>query len=86
MKNPNKLECFKRTKDDWCPNYKKNLVRLFYVPLTDGTFRVAVWGNDDLGMEFDYQDSRAALNIYEFLSKQKYINFDTCKKLGFYHA
>jgi hypothetical protein len=81
-----KLIYFKKTQDDWRPNYPQNEVRLMCCPLTDGKFRVAVWGADDLGYEFDYDAEKEARDIYDKLSKEKYINFKTVKNLGFYRA
>lgn len=81
-----KLIHFKKTQDDWCPNYPNDLVRLFCCPLTDGKFRVAVWGDDDLGYEFDYNTEKEARDMFDKLSKEKYINFKTVKDLGFHIA
>lgn len=81
-----KLQSFKKTQDDWCPNYRHNTVRLFCCPLADGKFRVAAWGNDDFGMEFDYNTEKLARDMYEFLNRQKYINVRLLKDLGFKSA
>ncbi len=86
MKNPNKLERFKRTKDNWCPNYHGGRVRVIYVPLSNGLFRVAVWGNDDCGKELDYKTRAKAIKVWNYLIGQQYVNFDTVEKLGFKNA
>ena len=46
------------TSDDWYPNFPRNCVRVSVMEWKGKkedfiTFRVAVWGEDDFGMEYD---------------------------------
>lgn len=57
-----RIDCFKPTSDDWCGNFKIEndvrhpkpyLVHVSFMQLSNGQYRVCVWGNDDAGMDFD---------------------------------
>ena len=50
------VEVFKKTSDNWCPNYPGDTVQVSYLGklLDTEEYRVCAWGNDDLGMEFDH--------------------------------
>jgi len=62
-------ECFKKTTDDWCPNFKDDLVSVTLFkhsqwPASPTDIdRVCVWGNDDCGMEYDGEDADYKFNI-----------------------
>lgn len=61
---------FKLTNDDWYPNYENNTVRLQYIGLlSDGKYRVAVWGNDDFGFEKDFDTESEAISMFRQLEK-----------------
>lgn len=55
------------TKEDWYPNYPEDMVLVkMYQYLPENTYRVCVWGADDLGMEQDYtskDDAELAYNL-----------------------
>lgn len=64
---------FKPVTEPWYGNYKIQddkrfedvlLVTVRLVGLNDGKFRVCVWGNDDLGMEKDFEDDLQATQVF----------------------
>jgi hypothetical protein len=74
---------FKNTTDDWYGNYPGNQVKLEYIgKLSDGTFRVACWGNDDFGLE----NQEDAYIMYSNLKNMSYINKTTLYNRGFNNA
>lgn len=78
---------FKNTTDDWYGNYPGSKVKLEYIgKLTDGTFRVACWGNDDYGLEKDFESQDDAYATYLDLKNLPYINKATLQSLGFNNA
>lgn len=85
----NRCEVYKETTDDWCPNFHGNLVEVtFHGNITRPkqdipVYRVSVWGNDDLGMEFDTEDEKTALTIFMQVIGLKYVTFVDLKQLGF---
>jgi hypothetical protein len=81
-KNVRKLQCFKKTQDNWCPNFPNNQVLLSCCPVGE-KFRVSVWGNDDCGMEKDFDTRKEALRIYNSLRQEEFVNFQTVKFWGF---
>lgn len=47
-------------------------------------YRVAVWGNDDFGMDFDTPDRKTAYSLYlKLIHEYKYINKNDLSELGF---
>lgn len=97
-----KISCFKRTDDDWYGNYKiaddkrhegKGYVEVSLLSLGPDAkygYRVCVWGNDDCGMERDFESSMAgksgAIVLYELLCNQVIINKSWLKQEGFGYA
>jgi hypothetical protein len=69
------------TPDEWHPCYPQNKVEVSTMPLTDGKFRVCVWGTDDFGMERDYETAKEALAVYA--SIQSPVTIKGLKTLGF---
>lgn len=63
-------EVFKRTTDNWRPSYKMDDGKTMLASVTftqiepesliDVKWRVCVWGNDDCGMELDFDDEKIA--------------------------
>ena len=45
-----------------------------------------MWGNDDLGMEFDTENEKIALTIFMQVIGLKYVNVDYLMDLGFVQA
>lgn len=94
---PIKIDVFKETQDEWCPNFKfdydnsQNFVRLSLLELEPyqndpKLYRVCVWGADDDGMEKDYDTLDEAYKIFAFLVAHKYIDKPVLKKMGFVRA
>lgn len=82
MKEP--VTIFKNTDDDWHGNYPNNQVKLQYIgKLTDGKFRVAVWGNDDFGIDKDFNKEQDAVTVFSELTLKDKINHKDLYDLGF---
>lgn len=90
-----RIEMFKETRDEWCPNYKipgdlridrKSFVRVAMMNLSDGQHRVCVWGMDDMGMERDFQSKGAAKDMYKRLAMMPSIEVSTLRTHGFVSA
>lgn len=74
----------KKTNDDWCGNIDEHYCNLEYLgELTDGLFRVAVWGNDDFGIDQDFKTEQEAINMYNNLNSYDIINHKDLYDLGF---
>lgn len=88
----NRIEVFKKTEDDWYPNYQILMVRVTYhgniaLPTEDVPFyRVSVWGADDCGMEYDTDNEKEAYTIFMQTIGLKYVNMADLKQLGFVPA
>jgi len=83
-----KYSCFKKTQDNWCGNYYNELVKLtFHGNITPyreiPTYRVSVWGNDNMGMEFDTKNERTAHFIFQQVIGLEYVNKTDLIKLNF---
>ena len=84
-----KLECFKKTSDNWYPNHYKELVAvtLFknseYPACPSNVDRVCVWGNDDCGMEYDGEDAEYKFNR---ILEMDDVTFKALKDLGLQSA
>jgi len=92
------VEKFITTTDDWCPNYEGNKVRIFvlrnkYKEDKFNFVRIAVWGNDDLGLEMDFKGTPEE-NELKFIEWKENIfdkvpepcTMEYFRKLGFYNA
>ena len=75
---------FRPTTDEWYPNWPGNMVHVRMCPLSDGLFRVCVWGADDDGMEIDVSTQEEAQAIYNALPPV--ISKKDLKERGFYRA
>ena len=79
-----RTEILKHTNDDWYGNYENNKCKLCYIGLlSDGTFRVAVWGNDDFGIDKDLKTETEAIEMFNMLKEYKTINHEDLYDLGF---
>ncbi len=77
----------KDTDDDWYPNFENEQVELRYLgELSDGTFRVAVWGADDCGMERDFILESDAIAMFDTLNSYEKINQSDLEKLDFLNS
>jgi hypothetical protein len=91
-----KINVYKKTNDDWYPNFKiengDDLVRVSFTQtgpdpnLGYGDWRVCVWGNDDCGMERDFILEGEALNIFYQVIGWDSVDMDKLEKLGFVSA
>ena len=93
-----RTDVFKLTQDDWYPAYRlagyykgrKNvkLVTVSFSELTTGEWRVMVWGADDDGLEIDFQPSQggAAVELFDDVIRQEYVNKEWLKDQGFIRA
>ena len=90
----NKMSCFKRTNDDWCPSYDNNLVEVTFTQTGPapqdgkGEWRVCIWGADDFGMEKDFPNSKRidALLLFYRIVEWKFVDIDELKNHGFKSA
>jgi len=87
------ISVFCETQDEWYGNYKirgdarvSDLVQVSYLPLSDGTYRCCVWGNDDMGLEFDHANQEYVWEIFVQVISQQYVNQAPLRALGFVPA
>jgi hypothetical protein len=92
-----RVEVFKRTQDDWYGNYKvagdqrvSDLVEVTFMNLYPGSespaWRVCVWGNDDFGLERDFDNEAWAWNIFLQVIGMEFVNQQGLRDLGFVSA
>jgi len=89
-----RIECFKPTNEDWYSEYrikddqryKGKYVSLSLLGLSNGMYRVCVWGNDDFGMEWDTKDKQEAKKVYAKLALKETIEKRDLKNLDFKHC
>jgi len=91
-----KIRVFKRTLDDWHGSYKfagwyngnKDimLVEVSFLPLSDGMFRVCVWGNDDCGKEKDFKDKNEAWECFINVISWDTVNKAELERIGLIHV
>lgn len=95
-----RINVFKRTQDLWYGSYKlaessaadNMLVEVSFTQTGPnpneglGQWRVCVWGNDDCGMERDFDLEGDALHIFYHIISWTYVNKDQLKNAGFVYA
>jgi hypothetical protein len=92
-----RVEVLKPTNDDWCGSYQiqgyhkgvKNpmLVQVFFNgQIGDGVWRTSVWGNDDLGMEFDCATEAECWNKFLQVIGMESVDQLALRELGFVSA
>lgn len=75
------------TTDNFYGNYDNNTVKLTYIGrLTDGRYRVTVWGNDDFGLIYDANDKGTAKVLFNKLKTKVNITLEELYNLGFINA
>lgn len=83
-------ERFKKTQDNWFPNYRDDVVRVTFHgnigSSEDPCCRVSVWGEDDCGMEYDCDTESEAWNIFLQVINMKYVNKAALKEMRFMFA
>jgi hypothetical protein len=78
-----RIEMLKPTNGDFYPNFFQDMVKVYLMDLTSGEWRVAVWGNDDYGLEFDFANEIDAKNMFYELALLECINAEILKQKGF---
>ncbi len=96
-----RANAFKLTDDDWYSNeklastcekyqHKNKLVEVSCLSLPpakdNDTTRVCVWGNDDFGLEKDFDNRIDAMTCYIEILSQKVVNKKWLKSIGFVNA
>lgn len=76
-----RIDIFKKTKDDWYPNYPNDMVKVSFLQLHNflqntNEWRVCVWGNDDFGLEHDFKSKKEAEKVFEIISNLDIISQD----------
>ncbi len=86
---------YKPTYEDWCgtevspdPRDQFGLVRVTLIghTLADGMYRVCLWGNDDLGMEYDTKIQEEQAEVFAKLALEPIISFQKLLNMGFHYA
>jgi len=87
---PERQEKYLQTEENWAPSItlpgkKGKFVRARFSQLLDGaTWRVSIWGGDDLGMEHDSPIRSYALKLYMTLPNP--VTFEQLERAGFVRA
>jgi len=90
----NRVDAFKRTSGQWYPNYhldSHELVKVSFgqtgpCPSENGDWRVCAWGNDDFGMEKDFQEREEAWACFLAVISLDDVTADRLRELGFVGA
>lgn len=93
------MECnvFKKTSDEWYPPYtlkeganESNLVEVTFTRIgphkQPGDWRVCAWGMDDMGMEKDFADEKAAWCCFLEVIGLEDVTIKGLKARGFWSA
>lgn len=97
MSTIKRISAFIEVKEDWYGNFKiendqrflnSKFVQVSLIELTDKSHRVCIWGNDDLGMEWDFPaDKRSdALAVYQQILITPYPSRKWLESIGFVYA
>ena len=93
-----RVDVFKRTQDDWYGNYRivgdqrvSDLVETSFMklePMNTGgpLWRVCVWGNDDCGVEKDFESETEAWNTFLQVIGLPFVNRSLLTAMGFASA
>ena len=76
------------TSDDWCPNINEHFATLFLFENKgqEKSYRVAVWGDDDLGMDLDLKSSVEAVSVYRSIKNLPDVTMEILSSMGFTSA
>ena len=94
------ISVYKPTQDDWYGNYLLKrpsdidglgLVQVMFtqtgpLPPFNGKWRVCDWGNDDCGMEKDFEHESEALNTFYRVIGWDFVNKEILRQEGFVSA
>lgn len=91
LKKQKHITAYKLTKENWFPSYdapddQAYLLKVSLMALSDGLFRVCVWGADDYGMEKDQESLKKAIVLYINLMLLPYIKRNDLVEMGFVTA
>lgn len=88
-----KLVKFKDTDDDWYPSHPKDQVKVICHLNMDNNgqiwHRISVWGDDDFGMEKDFEGKDMVKDVealYRMITSWSKVNQMALKNLGFVQA
>ncbi len=83
-RTPQRSVVHRPTSDDWCPNLPDGTVKVSFIELFDGCWRVCVWGGDDTGMERDFPpaERESAMRMHERLAGCSDVTRRVCADLG----
>jgi hypothetical protein len=90
-----KVTCFVPVQEDWYGNFQiaddrrhdlTLLVQVSAMSLSNGQYRVCVWGNDDFGFERDFEQPGEALVPYQLIVSQPYPTQTWLKNLDMVRA
>lgn len=85
--NRHTVEVFKKTSDEWCPNYPGDTVRVSYRGnIGNNVYRVCAWGDDDLGMEFDHESESVVWQKFIEVISLEDVTFEKLIEMGFVSA
>lgn len=82
-----------KTKEDWSPSFHPGkygnphnclALHVSFYKLSDGQYRVCVWGADDYGMDFDHNDKDVVEEIYNKVGD--YTTIKDLEEMGFWRA
>lgn len=85
-----RITCFVPVQEDWYGNYRiegdarhadTRLVQVSALSLSDGNYRVCVWGNDDFGLERDFEQPGQAMVLYQLIVSRPYPTQEWLKNL-----
>jgi hypothetical protein len=98
-KIPERQEAMMPTLDDWHPNHvlvnhpsgltggvKVSFIELLPFRKLPIMWRVCVWGNDDCGMEQDYEERTDALTMYNLITSWETVDKYELTKYGFVYC
>lgn len=92
---PPAIRCYKPTTDDWAGSYRLEapgpytypmLVVVSLLTLRGGGMRVCVWGNDDTGMERDFDGEFEARAMWNTVLAYECVTMKELARLGFVRA
>jgi len=85
-----RIEFYKETNENWYPSFEGKygikLLRVSHMQLSDGLYRVCVWGADDFGMEIDLADQAEAWGFVEKILSMELIHQSNLRAIGFVTA
>ena len=87
----NRIDVYKLTTENWSRSYgivdrylpQQLGVCVSFFQLSDDTWRACVWGNDDIGMDFDSPTESIAFSKFLQVIKLQYVNVADLVELGF---